>query len=88
MDLSLSLIFGMLNANRLLLSCCPKGTIPTEVGMLGDVDFMYLNENKFTGSISEELAGLLDADDLFLFGNQLTGKCALYITSLAEIGRS
>ena len=56
--------------------------------MLGDVDFMYLNENKFTGSISEELAGLLDADDLFLFGNQLTGKCALYITSLAEIGRS
>ena len=46
--------------------------------MLGDVDFMYLNENKFTGSISEELAGLLDADDLFLFGNQLTGKCLSY----------
>ena len=44
------------------------------MGNLGDVDFMYLNENQLTGSLPDEMSGLLDADDLFLFDNQLTGE--------------
>ena len=31
------------------------------MGNLGDVDFMYLNENNLSGSIPDSLAGLLDA---------------------------
>ena len=31
------------------------------MGNLGDVDFMYLNENQLIGPIPDEMAGLLDA---------------------------
>jgi len=31
------------------------------MGKLGDVDFMYLNENQLTGTLPDELSGLLDA---------------------------
>lgn len=38
------------------------------------LQFFYLQDNKFNGTIPEELSGLLDADEVFLFDNQLTGK--------------
>ena len=50
------------------------GRIPIEIGLLTQLDSLWLDRNELTGSIPSELALLTQLDSLWLDANQLTGS--------------
>jgi len=50
-----------------------SGTVPTEIGSLSFLLYLYLNTNALTGPIPTELGGLRNIEYLYLQNNLLTG---------------
>ncbi|KAL3922058.1 MAG: hypothetical protein SGILL_002412 [Bacillariaceae sp.] len=51
-----------------------QGNIPSEIGFLDNLDFVFLFRNSLTGNIPSEIGNLGDADFMYLNENQLTGS--------------
>lgn len=47
------------------------GTIPSQIAMLKNLEIMFLNDNEFTGCITEDIGNLSKLVYLKLAGNQL-----------------
>lgn len=50
-----------------------SGTLPTEMGLLQDLQFLHLNFNQFSGALPSQLGLLTRLDDLRLEDNHLSG---------------
>jgi hypothetical protein len=64
------------------------GTLPAELGTgnLSDLEFLYVDRNKLTGSIPAELGNLTNLFDLWLHSNQLTGAIPVELANLTNLG--
>ena len=49
------------------------GDIPSEIGYLTNLKYLYLAHNQLTGSIPSEIGNLTNLTGLYFDGNQLTG---------------
>ena len=49
-------------------------TIPPELGLLTDLDYLQLQDNQLTGTIPSEIGNLTGLRRLWLHGNRLTGE--------------
>ena len=65
------------------------GEIPSEIGYLTNLKYLYLAHNQLTGSVPSEIGNLTNLRNLYLDYNQLTGSIPLEIgnvTNLFELG--
>tara|TARA_B100002049_G_scaffold144783_1_gene107488 strand:- start:35 stop:556 length:522 start_codon:yes stop_codon:yes gene_type:complete len=65
------------------------GEIPSEIGYLTNLKYLYLAHNQLTGSVPSEIGNLTNLRDLYLDYNQLTGSIPSEIgnlTNLFELG--
>ncbi len=69
----------MLHNNQL------TGSIPSELGSLASLQYLYLQDNELTGSIPSELGSLTSLQWLYLHNNQLTGSIPTQLGSLASL---
>ena len=60
------------------------GTIPPELGVLDNLDFVYLFRNSLTGTIPSELGSLGDVDFMLLNENLLTGTIPDELSGLLD----
>ncbi|KAL3906489.1 MAG: hypothetical protein SGILL_009251, partial [Bacillariaceae sp.] len=51
-----------------------QGSIPSEIGFLDNLDFVFLFRNALTGSIPTEMGNLGDVDFMYLNENELSGS--------------
>jgi hypothetical protein len=58
-----------------------KGTLPEELAILSDLDYLDLSYNNIGGPIPDELAGLTMLQRLSLNSNQLTGSVDVIASS-------
>ena len=49
------------------------GTIPTEIGVLANLKFLFLSENTLNGTIPTELAACTDLLEIRIGGNEISG---------------
>ncbi|MFK7979764.1 MAG: leucine-rich repeat domain-containing protein [Saprospiraceae bacterium] len=68
-----------LNNNQL------TGTIPIELGNLGNLQTLYLYTNQLTGTIPSALSSLTNLERLYLYDNQLTGTIPSEIGNLTKL---
>ena len=61
------------------------GGIPSEIGNLTNLNYLYLNSNQLTGEIPSEIGNLVNLERLHLFGNQLTGEIPSEIGNLSNL---
>ncbi len=61
------------------------GSIPTELGNLSNLEFLWLNINQLTGSIPTELGNLSNLESLWLYSNQLTGSIPTELGNLSNL---
>jgi len=61
------------------------GSIPSEIGNLNSLQYLYLDENQLAGSIPSEIGNLNSLEDLLLYGNQLTGSIPSEIGNLNSL---
>ncbi|KAK9949786.1 hypothetical protein M0R45_005300 [Rubus argutus] len=61
------------------------GSIPASIGRLGDLQALYLNDNRFQGNIPDELCQLHKLGDMVLGGNQLSGSIPSCLGNLAPL---
>mmetsp|Transcript_281 Transcript_281/g.470 ORF Transcript_281/g.470 Transcript_281/m.470 type:complete len:691 (+) Transcript_281:409-2481(+) len=61
-----------------------RGTIPSEIGFLEDLDFVFLFRNELTGTIPTEMGKLGDVDFMYLNENQLTGTLPDELSGLLD----
>jgi Leucine-rich repeat (LRR) protein len=61
------------------------GSIPTELGLLGNLMGLNLSGNSLTGSIPTELGLLSNLTDLYLYGNLLTGTIPTELGLLSNL---
>jgi len=61
------------------------GSLPSEIGDLVDLTFLYLGDNKLTGVIPPELSKLKNLTHLHLSENQLTGVIPLELSKLKNL---
>ncbi len=62
-----------------------SGTIPTELGNLNILKYLYLDRNKLTGSIPVELCSLTNLGDLSLGSNYLAGSIPAELENLGNL---
>jgi len=62
-----------------------KGSIPSEIGLLGKLENLELDGNVFTGSIPSEIGNLSLLKELMLYGNSLVGKIPSEIGSMTSL---
>ena len=60
------------------------GPVPTWLGSLANLRYLYLNSNQLSGPIPTELGSLSKLQGLFLSGNQLTGCIPVGIAGVAN----
>jgi hypothetical protein len=58
------------------------GTIPTEIGLLYNLEKLYLDSNTLRGTIPSQMQSLLRLGDLWLANNQLSGNVPVELASL------
>jgi hypothetical protein len=58
------------------------GAIPSEIGLLKNLEFLNLNSNSFNGTIASQLGLLTRLDQLRLQDNQLSGSVPVELSSL------
>ena len=68
-----------------LLSNRLTGVIPSQLGSLASLQYLWLSENQLTGSIPSELGGLASLQYLWLSENQLTGSIPSELGGLASL---
>ena len=51
-----------------------SGSIPSDIGRLINLEYLYLNGNEFSGQIPVELGNLENLKHLYLYDNELTGE--------------
>ncbi len=61
------------------------GSIPSEIGGLINLEYLYLDQNQLTGSIPSEIGSLTNLIELYLAENQLTGSIPSEIGSLTNL---
>ena len=62
-----------------------NGRIPTELGSLANLEWLYLSGNQLTGEIPPELGGLSNLQSLDLSDNRLTGSIAKELENLSNL---
>jgi Leucine-rich repeat (LRR) protein len=68
-----------MDSNRL------NGSIPPELGNLGNLEELWLSANQLSGSIPPELGNLSNLLDLFLYDNQLSGSIPPELGNLGNL---
>jgi len=63
------------------------GDIPSEIGYLTNLKYLYLAHNQLTGSVPSEIGNLTNLESLNLFNNQLTGSIPPEIGNLTNLDR-
>jgi len=61
------------------------GEIPSEIGSLTKLTYLYLGDNQLTGSIPSEIGNLTNLTLLNLVGNQLTGSIPSEIGNMINL---
>ena len=61
-----------------------SGTIPAELGQLGNLQQLWLFDNQLTGAIPAKLGSLGHLRQLHLSGNQLTGCISVGLKGVRE----
>jgi hypothetical protein len=61
------------------------GSIPPEIGLLSELDYLSLHTNKLSGAIPSEIGKLAKLRKLWLFGNYLTGSIPDTLATLNEL---
>jgi hypothetical protein len=62
-----------------------SGGIPSEIGNLYNLNYIYLEDNNLTGGIPPEIGNLPNLINLWLGGNQLTGQIPSEIGGLTTL---
>ena len=62
-----------------------SGNIPTEIGNLTNLKFLYLFYNQLIGSIPSSIGNLVNLRYLLLFGNQLSGSIPIELVNLVNL---
>jgi hypothetical protein len=62
-----------------------SGTIPSELGNLANLEYLYLGWNQLSGSIPAELSDLINLEYLNLYYNQLSGGIPSELGNLANL---
>ncbi len=62
-----------------------KGTLPPDLGNLGELTGLSLHNNELNGSIPTELGYLLKLEEIYLYSNQLTGSIPAELGDLADL---
>lgn len=65
---------------------CLRGPIPTEIGNLINLQFLWLYENSLTGTLPPEMGNLMDLRELVIDTNQFFGSMPDSITNLQSLG--
>ncbi|CAN6561059.1 unnamed protein product [Malus baccata var. baccata] len=82
---------GVLNAYRRMSNFPPSidlsennitGNIPTEIGQLQLLQYLYLGDNNFSGNIPDQMSNLKRLEGLNLSNNHLSGKIPSSLASL------
>ena len=74
-----SIALGEYEANNLV------GTIPSEIGDLGELEYLDLSYNQLSGNIPESIGNLSKLTHLFLHVNQLDGNIPQSIGNLSNL---
>ncbi|KAL9678313.1 hypothetical protein QQ045_016156 [Rhodiola kirilowii] len=61
------------------------GHIPSELGNMIHMIFLYISENKYSGEIPIELGKCLMLEELYMRGNMFTGHIPLSLSSLKSV---
>jgi Leucine-rich repeat (LRR) protein len=64
------------------------GSIPSELGHLDNLLWLYLNSNELTGTLPTELGLLTTMKDLQLYENQLSGIIPSELGQLSSMTRT
>jgi hypothetical protein len=70
-------LIGHCNYYYYVLSVTQLGAIPLSIGVLQNLECLYLHENNFTGAVPDNLRLLKKLRGVFLFGNQIESKFKL-----------
>lgn len=62
-----------------------SGTIPSQLGDLGNLQILYLNSNQLSGSIPSQLGNLKKCSTLWLDRNQLTGSIPSQLGNMSNL---
>ena len=62
-----------------------KGNIPSEIGQLGNLIYLFLGSNKLSGNIPPEVGDLTNLKEIRLFYNQLSGSIPSEIGNLNNL---
>ena len=60
------------------------GTLPTEIGVMDNLDFLFMFRNFLTGTLPTELGNLGDVDFFYLNENQFTGTLPKELAGLLD----
>jgi Leucine-rich repeat (LRR) protein len=62
-----------------------SGTIPSQLGDLGNLQILYLNSNQLSGNIPSQLGNLKKCSTLWLDRNQLTGSIPSQLGNMSNL---
>ena len=74
------------NVTELNLPLCQlTGTIPSQLGSMTSMIYLYLNSNSLTGTIPSQLGSMTSMTGLYLYSNSLTGTIPSQLGSITSM---